>query len=860
MTEAAHGRELVGSSSAETASLSPAQPHFTRMASSTQDLPTPRSLPLLGSGSRAQGFFFALVFLALGGALLGGCGHSGGTIPGDDPPADDNPNAPQSLDYPDRVLVLEPNVVLADQLPTVTGEVSTWAISASLPAGLVFSDVDGSISGTPTAITLQQAFKVTATNSYGSDSIWITIVVPGESRFAYQVGGTDGTIGVFGVQSTEGSLLHQGHVFQDASGVTDVSVDPLGRFVCAVDDAGLSCYVVDDVTGQLTEGDRVLIDGGPHSVFVHPSGDFVYVTSSEVNRLRGYVVDPSDGSLTMANQLTTAASPIAVIGDPSGRYMIVRHTFNSTPGDTQTPLRSYTIDPTTGALTQSAAFSMFTVDTPQMVLDPLGENLYVALHAPFEGVLRCDVVPETGKPSLATTTSAGDLPMAVAIGPHGDHAYAVNQTSGDVSVFDIDAESRDLTLSATETLGAGVNAMAISLDGSTAYVLNPTTREITIHALNATSGAFDSTELLLSRSGSGALELLSALAPVTLGATDLFVANATSGDVTAYRIDDLTGALDDGGATPIAAGTTPAAIAVHPHRDLVYVANFDSSDIQIYSIQGDGSLVDLGLDKDLLAGQPTQMAVDPAGRFVFLTLEAFDIIASYRVNQDESLSAAGSVPIGENPGGISFDPGGSFLYVPVGGNGTTDTGHVAIFDLDTDTGIPTRLSPDLLADGAPSALAFNAEGTRAYVTLRDTDLILPYDVATDGTLTVIGLGTDTQNEPMDIELSRDGRFGYAVFEDTASAGGLLLYDVNPTSGELYNQDTLAFHWRDSVPAGTAPRELELLPDGSALYVLAPGSDEIRVFTLAETDGLTTPLESETPGLGPAAMGIRVRVQ
>jgi len=146
------------------------------------------------------------------------------------------------------------------------------------------------------------------------------------------------------------------------------------------------------------------------------------------------------------------------------------------------------------------------------------------------------------------------------------------------------------------------------------------------------------------------------------------------------------------------------------------------------------------------------------------------------------------------------------------------------------------------------------------VTFRDTDIVLPYEVATNGTLTPIGTGSLTQNEPREVGLTRDGRFAYAVFEDSSSFGGLLLYDVNPISFELFNSDNQTDQWRDSVPAGTQPEALELSPDGSRVYVMARVSEELHVLTADAVTGLTTPLEIELLSLEPVSMGLRVLLE
>jgi hypothetical protein len=57
------------------------------------------------------------------------------------------------------------------------GAVTGWSISQSLPAGLIFSATDGSISGVPTATSTAATYTITAQNSGGSDTIDLSIAV-----------------------------------------------------------------------------------------------------------------------------------------------------------------------------------------------------------------------------------------------------------------------------------------------------------------------------------------------------------------------------------------------------------------------------------------------------------------------------------------------------------------------------------------------------------------------------------------------------------------------------------------------------------------------------------------------------------
>ena len=70
-----------------------------------------------------------------------------------------------------------PNVPITQLNPTVTGTVTSYSVSPSLPAGLSFSTSSGAITGTPTTSTATATYTVTATNGGGSTSFGVVITV-----------------------------------------------------------------------------------------------------------------------------------------------------------------------------------------------------------------------------------------------------------------------------------------------------------------------------------------------------------------------------------------------------------------------------------------------------------------------------------------------------------------------------------------------------------------------------------------------------------------------------------------------------------------------------------------------------------
>jgi hypothetical protein len=83
-----------------------------------------------------------------------------------------------SIGYGNGAFTFTLGTAIAPLVPqNAGGPVVSWAISPPPPAGLVFSTTDGSIRGTPTALTPAAGYEVTATNTGGSCAVTPSLAV-----------------------------------------------------------------------------------------------------------------------------------------------------------------------------------------------------------------------------------------------------------------------------------------------------------------------------------------------------------------------------------------------------------------------------------------------------------------------------------------------------------------------------------------------------------------------------------------------------------------------------------------------------------------------------------------------------------
>jgi 6-phosphogluconolactonase len=168
------------------------------------------------------------------------------------------------------------------------------------------------------------------------------------------------------------------------------------------------------------------------------------------------------------------------------------------------------------------------------------------------------------------------------------------------------------------------------------------------------------------------------------------VGNSGLGSVSAYTINTTTGALTPVSGSPFTAGYGLNWLVIHPGGKYLYAVNQGSNNVSGFAIdQTSGGLTPVlgspfSTPPSIYSTEnPTGMAIDPAGRFLFVSSGNTPDLFAFTINSNTgTLSAvAGSPfslgcvsfmaqttipPTGCSPGGIAVDPSGAFLYVTGG--------------------------------------------------------------------------------------------------------------------------------------------------------------------------------------------------
>lgn len=318
-------------------------------------------------------------------------------------------------------------------------------------------------------------------------------------RFAYVANEISNNISAFTINAGSGTLSRVGTPITTGSSPSSVAVDPTGRFTY-VSNRGqnsVSAYSVNSSTGALTEiagSPFSTVQIGAQSVKVDPSGRFLYVSNTSSDSATVFSINSTTGALSeiTGSPFPAGDGPQAIAIDPTGRFAYIS---NQTLGSITDNISAYTIDPTTGTLTELANSPFSTTKAPSSIsIDATGRYLYVtssSIIGGFYHVSAYAIDSTSGDLSaIGTPYELGGIPTSVTVDPLGEFAYTALLTDN-IRAYSINPSNGELTTISTYPLVSGVDPQAIVIDPSGRYVYtaNGTSQDVSAFKVNANSGA-----------------------------------------------------------------------------------------------------------------------------------------------------------------------------------------------------------------------------------------------------------------------------------------------------------------------------------------------------------------------------------
>ena len=722
-----------------------------------------------------------------------------------------NPNLPAGLNLDPATGILSgtPTASSAATLYTITaangGGSTTAVLSLRVNPLPRFAFVANPGDNTVSQYTVDSVTGQLRNNGYsGAGGTPQAVAVDPTGKYVYvAVGGTN-VVSYYLIES-DGRLTYEQNL---ASGTNPyaVTVDPLGRFLYVANFGSndVSAYAITPSNGWLTPVGTVGTGSQPLSVTVDPSGQFAYVSCND-STLYAYSIQSSTGALTAlaGNPHATpgASNGRSVAMDPLGKFVYVANASGS--------VSAYTVNPVSGYLSNVAGSPFLAGTFPiSVAVEPSGRYVYVA-NFNSNDVSAFAINATTGALTSLGAVAAGTNPQSLIVDPTGSFVHVANSVSNDVSTFAINPGSGALTVVSKVASRPGAASIALA-NGSTpvsyipkvAYVANSnggnTTGSVSAFSIDASAGSLTALGGSPFPSGWNTQGLAWTRSPYSSYGPFLYMANYNP-TLTGFSIA-ATGSLTAiaGSPFPAPSGESAWASVVDPSCRFAYFANYNNGGaggVSAFRLDPlDGHLVALPGSPFLAGNGPAAIAMDPAGQFLYVANSYGNSVSAYTISAitgaltrlDADLGTVGvqDFTAGSFPNSVAVDASGRFVYVANSGDGT-----VSVYTITAATGALTRVDADAATAGIQNfnlgralTVTIHPSGRYAYF-IKDGGFneVLTYAIdATTGAISFrgsIGAGTN----PRALTLDAAGTFAYVA---NYGSNSLSVYRVDPATGLL----------------------------------------------------------------------------
>jgi len=314
-----------------------------------------------------------------------------------------------------------------------------------------------------------------------------------------------------------------------------------------------------------------------------------------------------------------------------------------------------------------------------------------------------------------------------------------------------------------------------------------------------------------------------------------YVVDVADRTVTAFAIDTTTGTPTTIGS--VACGRNPAAVAVHPSGNFVYTADRDDDTISVFPRNATSGALSAATASSV-GSRPTDLTFNPAGTVAYVThasdldnVRVYDVDATSGALTEKQTVTAGSAPVD-----VSVDAAGKYLYTANAGSD-----NVSVFAIDATSGELAAVQTIACGD-TPAAVTIGPRGDLLYTANGGSDDTTAFAVD-DGTgrLTLIAhvRGRAALNAVAAANATDYGarHADYALAPDT---DGIHVYEIADAAGTLSPVGT--------VTAGSGPVDVEVDPRGRFTYVADPADDTVTLYNFDAGTGTAAASHTVSPPL------------
>lgn len=313
---------------------------------------------------------------------------------------------------------------------------------------------------------------------------------------------------------------------------------------------------------------------------------------------------------------------------------------------------------------------------------------------------------------------------------------------------------------------------------SPVYVTNINEGSVSAYLLDQTSGALQHTvgsPFSTGRTSPAALVLDPAR-------RFLIVTNSTSFSSSVFSVNATSAALTQVVGSPFSTSSNEIRLAMHPMGNFVYGLSSTPAQIDGYTLdKTTGRLTILpGFPVSLTGVGQSDLAVDPSGRFLYTTNPNSNVITSFAISQTGNLSPLFTTPLSTIfPRALTFSGSGQFLFSLNSGGSSTGPGSVSVFGV-ASSGALTEVAGSPFPAGALPVSAVFSKGVLYVVNEGSANLMAFASDTRTGQLTQIkGSPYTLQSAPISIASAVNGAFLAVTNSAGGGAGSISIFSVAP---------------------------------------------------------------------------------
>ncbi len=289
----------------------------------------------------------------------------------------------------------------------------------------------------------------------------------------------------------------------------------------------------------------------------------------------------------------------------------------------------------------------------------------------------------------------------------------------------------------------------------------------------------------------------------------------------------------------------PVALALHPSRNFIYVANLTSNTVSGYAVNHENGLltpVGTALPPTPVGTNPVSLGINPGGQFLFVLNQgvvappAPGSISVFSIDPIRGIltEIVGSpFPTVGNPQSLAVSPTTAFLYV---GNGAL--GSISAFSIATSGALSPVAGSPFAAGTSIAGVTIDPKDQFLFAADSVGNNIVSFSIQASGALTPVAgspFPTGSGTTPVSIAVDSTSTFLYSANQGSSNVSGFKIGAgaLTQVSGSPYTTEATG------VTTATNPAFVTVDVTNAFVYVGNSGTNTIAAFSMKSADGTLT---------------------